>query len=88
MNDTGRGREPCIAHLKADRVEVARRIATRDDVSRLMDALEAEGIIVTEEVAYAAWRRHSDWHEAGWLVLYPEDEDLRLALLPHLDVED
>ncbi len=53
-----------------------------------MDALEAEGIIVTEEVAYAAWKRHSDWHEAGWLVLYPEDEDLRLALLPHLDVED
>lgn len=88
MNDTGRRREPRIAHLKPDKVEVARRIAARDDVSRLMDALEAEGIIVTEEVAYAAWRRHSDWHEAGWLVLYPEDEDLRRALLPHLDVED
>ena len=88
MNDTGRLPEIRIAHLKPDRVEVARRIAARDDVSRLMDALQAEGIIVTEEIAYAAWRRHSDWHEAGWLVLYPEDEDIRLALLPHLDVED
>ena len=88
MNDTGRLPGPRIGHLKPDRVEVARRIAARDDVSRLIYALEAEGIIVTEEVAYAAWKRHSDWHEAGWLVLYPEDEDLRFALLPHLDVED
>lgn len=88
MNDAGRLPGTRIRYLKPDRVEVARRITARDDVSGLIDALEAEDIVVTEKVAYTAWRRHSDWHEAGWLVLYPEDEDLRLALLPHLDVED
>ena len=28
------------------------------------------------------------WFEAVWLMLYPEGENLRRALLPHLNVED
>ena len=68
------------------RVEVARRIAVCDEV--LLGALAADDTLVTEEVAHAAWKRHSDRREAEWLALYPKDDDNRRALLPHLEVED
>lgn len=77
-----------VARLKPDPVEVANRVAFRDDIRRLVDALAADGIAASEEVAYAAWKRHSEDHAAGWLILYDEDEEVRHALMPHLVVED
>lgn len=77
-----------VARLKPDPVEAADRVAFRDDILRLVGALAAAGISATEDVVYAAWKQHSDWHAAGWLILYDGEEELRRALLPHLDVED
>lgn len=88
MNESASKRGHRVAHLKPDRAEVGFRISVRDDVHRLVAALEANGVMVTEEVAFAAWRRHSDSFEAVWTALYPDDDDNRRALLQYLDVED
>ena len=45
-----------VARLKPDPVEAADRVAFRDDIRRLVDALAAAGVSVTEDVAYAAWK--------------------------------
>ena len=77
------------ARLKPDLVEEGARRRAERDIQKLVRALAADGITASPDVAYAAWKRHSDEHEAGWLALYPDDADLRRALLNHLDlVED
>lgn len=76
-----------IARLKPDPVEVAHLDAFPDDIKRLIDALAADGISASNEVACIAWRRYSDDHAAGWLALYPADDQLRAALLRHLIVD-
>lgn len=79
---------PVHARLKPDLNEEARRRSVDDDVQRLVAALAADRITVTPDDAYAAWKRHSDDHEAGWLTLYADDHVNRQALLRHLDLED
>lgn len=88
MNRSETRRAGGVARLKPDPAEEADRVAFHDDIRRLSDALAADGISATEDVVYGAWKRHSDCHAAGWLILYDEDEELRRALLPHLVVED
>lgn len=78
---------PIRAHLKLDLGEEARRRSVDGDVERLVAALAADRITVSADDAYAAWRRHSDDHAAGWLALYADDDANRRALLRHLDLE-
>lgn len=77
-----------IAILKPDPDEEARRRSHQDDVARLVLAFDRAGIRISDDVAYAAWRRHSEDSCAGWLSLFGGDEELRQAILRFLDIID
>ena len=76
------------ARLKPDPEEAGRRTSTQGDVQILVTALAAAEIKALAEDVYQAWRRHSETHAASWLVIYPDDESNRQALLPHLELDD
>lgn len=77
-----------IATLKPDPDEESRRQMVQDDVARLVLAFERDGISISDDVAYAAWRRHSEDSCAGWLSLFGGDKELRQAVLRFLDIID
>ena len=77
-----------IATLKPDPDEESRRRAVQDDVARLILAFERDGISISGDVAYAAWRRHSEDSCAGWLSLIGDDADMRRAVLRFLDISE
>lgn len=79
--------EPIHARLRPDLDEHARQRLVADDVERLVTALAAERITVSQDDAYAAWKRHSDDFAASWLTLYDDDDANRQALLRHLDLK-
>ena len=77
-----------VASLKPDPDERTRRRSVEDDVARLVLAFERDGIDLPTDVAYAAWRLYSEELCAAWLALYEEDEALRRAVLPFLDIDE
>jgi len=77
-----------IATLKSDPHRVARIAAVADDIALLQEVLARANIITDQVTVFDAWRRHSDWHAAGWLALYLSDEENLAALLQHLDLHD
>ena len=77
-----------IARLLPDEVAQKRRAAASDDVGAIVQAFRADGVLISDDDAYEAWRRLSETHAAGWLVLYDDPADIRARLLPFLEVED
>lgn len=77
-----------VASLKPDPDERTRRLSVDDDVARLVLAFERDGIDLPPDVAYAAWQLYSGELCAGWLGLFEEDEALRRAVLPFLEIDE
>jgi hypothetical protein len=72
--------------LKPDDVEVRLQVEHRNDVLRIVQALAEEAIVVTEDVAFAAWRRFSEGDRcAVWYGLGSSSE-IRERLLPYLEL--
>ena len=63
------------------------RVDYRDDVCRIVAVLAADGIAISEEVAFLAWHRFSEEDRcAGWYGLGADDE-IRRTVLPHLELK-
>lgn len=75
------------ANLKPLDWEQRMRVDYRDDVLRIVAVLAANGIAISEDVAFMAWHRFSEEDRcAGWYSLGSDDE-IRRNLMPHLELE-
>ena len=74
------------AVLKPLEWEQRMRVDYRDDVLRIVAVLAADGIAISEDVAFMAWRRFSEEDRcAGWYSP-GADEEIRRNLMPHLEL--
>lgn len=74
------------AVLKPLEWEQRMRVGYRDDVLRIMAVLAADGIAISEDVAFMAWHRFSEEDRcAGWYGPGTDDE-IRRNLMPHLEL--
>jgi len=74
------------AVLKPDEVEVRLQIEHRGDVLRIVQALAEESIVVTEAVAFAAWRRFSEGDRCAVWYGLGSNGQIRERVLPHLEL--
>lgn len=77
-----------IARVLPDEIAERRRAEASDDVAAIVQAFRPDGVLISDDDAYEAWRRFSDTHSAGWLALYDNPADIRARLLPFLEVEE
>ncbi|WP_298273817.1 MULTISPECIES: hypothetical protein [Alphaproteobacteria] len=74
------------AVLKPLAWEQRMRVDYRDDVLRIVAVLAADGIAISEDVAFLAWHRFSEEDRcAGWYSPGTDDE-IRRNLMPHLEL--
>ena len=74
------------AVLKPLEWEQRMRVDYRDDVLRIVAVLAADGIAISEDVAFMAWHRFSEEDRcAGWYSPGTDDE-IRRNLMPHLEL--
>lgn len=74
------------AVLRPHEWEQRMRVDHRHELLRIVAALAATGIVITEETAFAAWRRFSEEDRcATWYGLGSDDE-IRRHLLSHLEL--
>lgn len=77
-----------IARVLPDVIAEKRRAAASEDVATIVQAFRADGVLISDDDAYEAWRRLSGTHSAGWLALYEDPADIRARLLPFLEVKE
>lgn len=77
-----------VARLLPDEMAEKRRAEASDDVAAIVQGFRADGVLISDDDAYEAWRRFSDTHSAGWLPLYEDPADILARLLPFLEVEE
>jgi hypothetical protein len=74
------------AVLKPLEWEQRLRIDYRDDVLRIVAALAADGIAISEDVACRAWHRFSEEDRCATWYGLGNDDEIRRNLMPHLDL--
>lgn len=85
MPDHGRK----IARLKPDPFEAGLRAEYHDDVLRIVRVFDDIGVTVSEDVAFAVWRRFSEEDRcATWYPLGGDDDWVRACVMPHLNLDD
>jgi hypothetical protein len=74
------------AVLKPLEWEQRMRIDHRSDLLRIVEALAASGIAISEKTAFAAWRRYSEEEHCATWYGPGSDDEIRNQLMPHLEL--
>lgn len=54
-----------IARVLPNEIAERHRAEASDDVTAIVQAFRADGVLISDDDAYEAWRRFSDTHSAG-----------------------
>lgn len=74
--------------MKIARLISNEEIEYKNDVERIKNVFASYQILIPEADIVNAWKRYSDSMAAGWMGLPESDEDIYLAIIKYLKVEE